>query len=228
MTFIAERRCEKNAIRHGYQHMRSHARSLNPLARGNLSMAGCEFSSSTVLRADSLHSKRARFLTAYAAVVHKPEHHVPSLVTKGPSPHAGRPQRRGSPLTLTLLTEIFGSIPEGVIGHRSATMPIGTWSDPESPDESNVAGGGRITNECPAAVPHKPKARDRIAMTKTSMLCSGKTTSVGCDPLLRSTQMLEALFLITPLNRRTPGTTQSPNYAGPDAKHRPVKYSQGM
>ena len=48
-------------------HMRSHARSFNPLARGFLNIAGCVFSPATVLRPAALQSKSTRSRAAYGA-----------------------------------------------------------------------------------------------------------------------------------------------------------------
>ena len=65
--FVAGRRRGISAIRRTCEHMRSHAQSLNPLARGYLSTAGCEFSSATVMRALALPSKWRCILDAYGA-----------------------------------------------------------------------------------------------------------------------------------------------------------------
>ena len=48
-------------------HLRHHAQSLNPLARGYPNIAGCEFPPATVLRTAALQSKRTRSLAAYGA-----------------------------------------------------------------------------------------------------------------------------------------------------------------
>ena len=60
------------SIRHLFEHMRSHAQSLNPPPRagslyGRLHTAGCEFSPGTVLRRAALRLKRQRSLVAYGA-----------------------------------------------------------------------------------------------------------------------------------------------------------------
>ena len=50
-----------SSIRQSCARTRSHARCLNPLARGCLSIAGCEFSPATAARADALQSKADPF-----------------------------------------------------------------------------------------------------------------------------------------------------------------------
>lgn len=54
-----------SAIRHLSEHTRSHARTLNPLARRHQRIAGSEFSPATAGRANTLQSKRTRSLGAY-------------------------------------------------------------------------------------------------------------------------------------------------------------------
>ena len=56
-----------SAIRHVCEQMRSHARSLNLLARGPFNTPGCEISPTTVLRTAALQLNRTRSLAAYGA-----------------------------------------------------------------------------------------------------------------------------------------------------------------
>ena len=52
--------------------MCNHARRLNPLGRGFLSMAGCEYSPATAVRAGTLQVKRNRYRSACGSPAHAP------------------------------------------------------------------------------------------------------------------------------------------------------------